>query len=157
MSKIILIALSLTSILAAGELTTKKSLNLAAVKVMANAAEAEAKNRNVDVTICIVDENATVIFIQKGDKAGINTLAYATKKARHSALFGSPSMNAADQLKNGSLSVLVAPESFPNQGGLPIKIDGKTIGAISTSGAASEIDEAIAQAGIDALMAWLKN
>ena len=145
-----------TALLQAGELTTKKSLNLPAIKIMVAAAEAEAKIRKVDVTICIVDENATIIFLQKGDTAGINTIAYAQKKARHSALFGSPSKNAAEQLKNGSLGVLVAPESFPNQGGLPIKIDGKTIGAISTSGAASEIDEAIAQAGIDALLAWLK-
>ena len=144
------------SVIFAGELTTKKALNLSAVKVMVAAAEAEAKNRKVDVSICIVDENATVIFLQKGEIAGINTLAYAQKKARHSALFGSPSKNAADQLKAGSLGVLVAPEAFPNQGGLPIKIDGKTIGGISTSGAASEIDEAIAQAGIDALLAWLK-
>ena len=143
-------------LLHAGELTTKKSLNLGAVKVMVAAAEAEAKTRNVEVTLCIVDENATVIFLQKGDRPGINTLQYAQKKARHAALFGSPSKNAADQLKSGNLQVLIQPDSFPNQGGLPIKIDGKTIGAISASGAASEIDEAVAQAGIDALLAWLK-
>ena len=41
---------------------------------------------------------------------------------------------------------------FPNQGGLPIKVDGQTIGAMAASGAKSEIDEAIAQAGIDALL-----
>ena len=140
----------------AGELTARKSLNLAAVKAMVAGAEAEAKNRKVDVTICIVDENATVIFLQKGDRAGLNTLQYAQKKARHSALYGSPSKNAQDQLKNGDISVLIRPEAFPNQGGLPIKIDGQTIGGISASGAASEIDEAIAQAGIDALLAWLK-
>lgn len=156
MFKFLSTALLAASLLSAGELTTKKSLNLSAVKIMVAAAEAEARNRKVDVSICIVDENATVIFLQKADNIGINTLAYAQKKARHSALFSSPSKNAADQLKSGNLSTLVAPESFPNQGGLPIKIDGKTIGAISTSGAASEIDEAIAQAGIDALMVWLK-
>ena len=160
MFKILSLSLLLGSLplmlMAAGELTTRKSLNLAAVKTMVAAAEAEAKTRKVDVTICIVDENATVIFLQKGDRAGINTLQYAQKKARHSALYGSPSKNAADQLKAGDISVLTRPEAFPNQGGLPIKIDGQTIGGISASGAASEIDEAIAQAGIDALLAWLK-
>src|SRR4051812_2632305 len=80
----------------AGELTTKKSLNLAAIKVMVAAAEAEAQNRKVQVSLCIVDENATVIFLQKADGAGINTLQYAQKKARHSALYGSPSKNAAE-------------------------------------------------------------
>ena len=34
---------------------------------------------------------------------------------------------------------------------LCIKVDGKTIGGIAASGAKSEIDEAIAQAGLDAV------
>jgi glc operon protein GlcG len=140
----------------AGELTTKKSLNLAAIKTMVAAAEAEAQTRKVQVSLCIVDEEAVVIFLQKADGAGINTLQYAQKKARHSALYRSPSKNAADSLKAGNLQVLIQPESFPNQGGLPIRVDGQVIGAIAASGAASEIDEAIAQAGIDALLAWLK-
>jgi glc operon protein GlcG len=55
-------------------------------------------------------------------------------------------------LKNGNLVVLVQPDAFPNQGGLPIKVDGQTIGAIGVSGAASEVDEAIGQAAIDALL-----
>ena len=70
-------------LLPAGELTAKKSLNLGAIKTMVAAAEAEAKNRKVEVSLCIVDENATVIFLQKADGAGINTLQYAQKKARH--------------------------------------------------------------------------
>ena len=41
---------------------------------------------------------------------------------------------------------------FPNQGGLPIKVDGQTIGGIAASGSKSENDEAVAQAGIDALL-----
>ena len=55
-------------------------------------------------------------------------------------------------MKNGNLGVLVYPGAFPNQGGLPIKVDGRTIGAIAASGAASEVDEAIAQTAIDALL-----
>ena len=61
-------------------------------------------------------------------------------------------MNTATQLKSGETQVLVFPEAFPNQGGLPIKVDGQTIGGIAASGAASEVDEAIAQAAIDALL-----
>ena len=50
------------------------------------------------------------------------------------------------------MTVLDFPQYFPNQGGLPIKVDGQTIGGIAASGAKSEIDEAIAQAGLDALL-----
>jgi glc operon protein GlcG len=47
---------------------------------------------------------------------------------------------------------MAMPEFFPNQGGLPIIMDGQILGGIAASGAKSEIDEAIAQAGIDALL-----
>src|SRR5579864_8681270 len=134
----------------ATDLPSKKYLNLAAIKTMVAAAEAEAKTRNVEVTICVVDESGNLLFLQKADGASINTIQFAQKKARHAAFYQSPSKDGADALKKGNLDVLAFPDFFPNQGGLPIKVDGQTIGAISASGAKSEIDEAIAQAGIDA-------
>jgi glc operon protein GlcG len=136
----------------AADLPQKPVLNLAAIKTMVAAAEAEAVKRNVQVTICIMDDNANILFLQKADKPGVNTIQYAQRKARHSAIYGQPSKAAADRLKNGDLSVLAMPDSFPNQGGLPIRVDGKLIGSIAASGAPSEVDEAIAQAAIDALL-----
>jgi glc operon protein GlcG len=136
----------------AAELATKKALNLAAIKTMVAAAEAEAARQNVQVTICIVDDSGNLLFLQKGDGAPLNTIQFAQKKARHSAFYKSPSRNGADALKKGNLAVLAFPDFFPNQGGLPIQVEGQTIGGISASGAKSEIDEAIAQAGLDALL-----
>jgi glc operon protein GlcG len=149
-----LVALLLTSItlILAADLPTKKWLNLAAVKTMVAAAEAEAQKRNVQVTICIVDESGNLLFLQKADGAALNTINFAQKKARYAALYKRPSKSAADQLKKGDLQILAFPDGFPNQGGLPIKVDGQTLGGIAASGAASEIDEAIAQAAIDALL-----
>jgi glc operon protein GlcG len=149
-----LVALLLTSmtLILAADLPTKKWLNLAAVKTMVAAAEAEAQKRNVQVTICIVDESGNLLFLQKADGAALNTINFAQKKARYAALYKRPSKSAADQLKKGDLQILAFPDGFPNQGGLPIKVDGQTLGGIAASGAASEIDEAIAQAAIDALL-----
>jgi glc operon protein GlcG len=152
MSKLVALLVTLITLTSAADLPSKKYLNLAAIKTMVAAAEAEAQKRNVQVTICIVDESANLLFLQKADNAGLNTIQFAQKKARHAALYGRPSKSAADQLKSGDLQVLAFPDAFPNQGGLPIKVDGRTIGAIAASGAPSEVDEAIAQAGIDALM-----
>ncbi len=144
--------LLLTMSISAADLPTKKTLNLAAIKTMVAAAEAEIEKRNVRVTICILDDAANLLFFQRGDGTSINTVQFAQRKARHAALYGRPSKAAQDQLKNGDLSVLAFPDAFPNQGGLPIKVDGQTIGAIAVSGAPSEVDEAIAQAAIDALL-----
>jgi len=136
----------------AEELPAKKYLNLAAIKLMVATAEAEAQKRNVQVTICIVDESGNLLFFQKGDRPNLTTIAYAQKKARHAALYGRPSRTSAESLKNGNMSVLAMPDQFPNQGGVPIQVDGHTIGGIACSGAASEVDEAIAQAAVDALL-----
>ena len=144
-----LVIMTLTS---AADLPTRKTLNLAAIKTMVSAAEAEAQKRNVHVTICIVDESGNLLFLQKGDGAGLNTIQFAQKKARHSAFYNQPSKAAADQLKNGNMGVLAYPNAFPNQGGLPIQVDGEAIGGIGVSGAPSEVDEAIGRTAIEALL-----
>ncbi|MBL0159972.1 MAG: heme-binding protein [Bryobacterales bacterium] len=153
MLKLVSLLLFTSIVLMAVELPSRKYLNLNAIKTMVAAAEAEAQKRNVQVTICIVDESGNLLFLQKGDGASLNTILFAQKKARHSAAFRSPSKNAADNLKKGELGVLAYPDGFPNQGGLPIKVDGLTIGGIAISGAASDVDEAIAQVAIDVLAA----
>lgn len=144
--------LSSTMPVAAADLPQKRYLNLAAIKTMAAAVEAEAAKRNVQVTFCIMDENANVLFLQKADGAGTNTIQFAQRKARHSAIYRQPSKASADRLKGGDLFVLSMPDAFPNQGGLPIRVEGIVIGSIGVSGAASEVDEAIGQAAIDALL-----
>jgi glc operon protein GlcG len=136
----------------AADLPSRKYLNLAAIKTLAAAAETEAQKRNVQVTICIVDESGNLLFLQKADGVGLTTIQFAQRKARQAALYGRPSKTAADNLKNGNLGVLVYPDAFPNQGGVPIQVDGQTIGGIACSGAASEVDEAISLAAVDALL-----
>ena len=152
MLKLVTLLLAFAALTPADDLPSRKWLNLAAIKTIAAGAEAEAQKRNVQVTICIVDENGNLLFLQKADGAGITTIQFAQKKARYAALYGRPSKALADQLKAGNLAVLTLPDAFPNQGGVPVKVDGKTIGAVACSGAASEVDEAVAQAGIDALL-----
>jgi glc operon protein GlcG len=152
MLKYMVLVVSLIMFASAAELPSKKYLNLAAIKAMVASAEAEAQRQNVQVTICIVDESGNLLFLEKGDSAPLNTITWAQKKARHAAFYKSPSKDAADTVKKGNVEALAFPDFFPNQGGLPIIIDGQILGGISASGAKSEIDEAIAQAGIDALL-----
>lgn len=153
MFKLAALLLVSSVVIAAIDLPSKKYLNLAAIKTMVSAAEAEAQKRNVQVTICIVDESGNLLYLQKADGASLNTIQFAQMKARHAAAFRSPSKNAADQIKRGEMQVLAFPDGFPNQGGLPIKVDSQTLGGMGVSGAPSEVDEAIGQVAIDALLA----
>jgi glc operon protein GlcG len=151
MFKLLIAMLSLAAVMLAADLPTRKELNLVTIKTMVAAAEAEAKKQNVEVTICIVDDSGNLLFFEKADAAALNTIEFAQKKARHAAYYKSPSREGAEAVKKGNLDVLAFPNFFPNQGGLPIQVDGQTIGGIAASGAKSEIDEAIAQAGLDAV------
>jgi glc operon protein GlcG len=150
MRKLLFVLLMVAAALPAADLPTKKYLDLATIKIMVAAAESEAKKRDVQVTICIVDDSGNLLFLEKADGASLNTIQFAQKKARHAAAYGSPSKDGADSIKKGSVEALSFPDFFPNQGGLPIKVDGHTIGGIAASGAKSEIDEAISQAALDA-------
>jgi glc operon protein GlcG len=152
MLKLILTMLSLLTVASVNDLPTKNVLNLATIKTMVAAAEAEAKRQNVEVTICIVNEGGNPLFLEKADGATLNIIEFAQRKARHSALYGSPSREHAEEIKKGNVGALAFLDFFPAQGGLPIQVDGQIIGGIAASGAKSEIDEAIAQAGLDALL-----
>ena len=152
MLKLVVLFLSVVFLASAADLPSKKYLNLAALKTMVAAAETEAQKRNVQVTICIMDESGNLLFLQKADGAGLSTIQFAQKKAKYAALYGRPSKVAEDSLKSGNLGVLVFPDGFPNQGGVPIRVDDKVIGAVACSGAASEVDEAISQMAINALL-----
>jgi hypothetical protein len=68
------------------------------------------------VTICIVDDGGSLLFLQKGEGAGPNTVQFA-QKARYAALYRRPSKAAADSLAKGNMAVLAFPEGFPNWGG----------------------------------------
>jgi glc operon protein GlcG len=107
MFKLVVLVLASTTLILAADLPSKKWLNLAALKTMVAGAEAEAQKRNVQVTLCIVDENGNVLFLQKSDGAAITAIQFAQKKARYAALYKRPSKAAADQLKKGELQILV--------------------------------------------------
>jgi glc operon protein GlcG len=83
MFNLLFVVLTLFGAVPSNDLPTKKYLDLAAIKTMVAAAEGEAKKRNVDVTICVVEDSGNLLFLQKGDTAPINTIEFAQKKARH--------------------------------------------------------------------------
>jgi glc operon protein GlcG len=74
-------------------------------------------------------------------------------KARTAAIYRRPSKDFEEQVKNGRVSALALAGGVPLQGGLPIKVDGVVIGAISASGNTPQEDEDIAAAGLAAIEA----
>jgi glc operon protein GlcG len=129
------------------ELPTKKVLTLGMAKKLVAAAEAEAKKRGATVVIAVVDDGGQLIFLERLDDTQVASVEVAIGKARTAAIFRRPSKVFEDQVKNGRVAALALPGATPLQGGIPITVEGKVIGAIGASGNSPQEDEEIALAG----------
>ena len=131
---------------------TKPMLELADVKAIAAAAEAEAQKNHWAVTIAIVDDGGHALWLQRLDGAPAISAQIATAKAHTAALGRRESKAYEDVINQGRTSFLSAPTlQGMLEGGVPIFKDGQCLGAVGVSGVKSPEDAQIAKAGIAAL------
>jgi uncharacterized protein GlcG (DUF336 family) len=133
-------------------MNTKSFLELADVKAIAAAAEAEALKNRWAVTIAIVDDGGHLLWLQRLDGAAPISAHIAPAKANTAAVGRRESKVYEDMINGGRLSFLSAPDlKGLLEGGVPIVKDGNVIGAVGVSGVKSTEDAQIARAGIAAL------
>ena len=131
---------------------TRSSLELADVKKIAAAAEAEAMLNNWAVTIAIADEGGHLLHLQRLDGAPPVSAHIAPAKAHTAALGRRESKVYEDVINGGRTSFLSAPTiQGLLEGGVPIMKDGFCLGAVGVSGVKSSEDSQIAKAGIAAI------
>jgi glc operon protein GlcG len=131
---------------------TKQFLELADVKAMMAAAEAEALANKWAVAIAIVDDGGHLLALQRLDGAAAISSQIAPAKAQTAALGRRESRLYEEMINGGRVSFLSAPGlQGLLEGGVPILKDGQCIGAVGVSGVKSTEDAQIARAGIAAL------
>ena len=131
---------------------TTFSLQLADLKAIAAAAEAEALKNHWAVTIAIVDVGGHLLWLQRLDGAPPISAHIAPAKAHTAALGRRETKVYEDVINGGRYSFLSAPEiQGMLEGGVPIVKDGECIGAIGVSGVKSSEDVQIGRAGLDAI------
>jgi glc operon protein GlcG len=134
-----------------GELPDKKVLTLEAARKIASVAEAEARKKNARVVIAIVDDGGYLILLERLNDTQVASVNVGIAKARTAAIFRRPSKVFEDQIRDGRIAALALPDAAPLQGGIPIIVEGKVIGAIGVSGETPSEDEEIAKAGAGAI------
>ncbi len=138
---------------AQGEVPT---LTLEAARAIIAGAAAEAQRVNAPGgAIAVVDEGGHLVALERWSGTFPAAAQISTGKARTAALFRKPTKVFEDAINKGRTAMTALPESVltPLQGGVPIAVDGKVIGAVGMSGAASaQQDEELAQAGINAYL-----
>jgi glc operon protein GlcG len=120
-------------------------------KKAAAAALAEARKNNWTMAAAIVDTAGDLVYFEKVDGTQAASTDIAMDKARSAVRFKRPTKALQDVLAAGGegLRMLALQGAVPVEGGIPLIMDGKIIGAIGVSGGASTQDGQCAKAGAD--------
>jgi uncharacterized protein GlcG (DUF336 family) len=117
------------------------------------AAELEAAKNTWQVAITILDSGGNIVMFHKIDNTQLSAVTVSEGKARTALEFKRPSKALDDAIAAGGagMRLLALKNITPLEGGLPVVVDGRIIGAIGVSGALSSQDAQVAKVGADAL------
>ncbi|THJ20190.1 MAG: hypothetical protein CAF45_015095 [Nitrospira sp. CG24E] len=147
----------LASISYAESVTDKRGLTLEGAKKVIAATVAEAKRVNAPGgSIAVVDDGGNLLALERLDQTFAASANISIGKARTAALFKKPTKLFEDVIKGGRTPMIALGGDLQNftplQGGIPIEWEGKIVGAVGVSGAASaQQDEELAIIGAKSL------
>jgi glc operon protein GlcG len=128
-------------------------ISLEQAKKVVAAAEAESTKNKWNMVIVVLDTGGHVVMLERMDGTQLGSIGAAEDKATSAVLYRRPTKVFQDLVAKGGANIrlLGLRGASVLEGGIPIIVDGKLIGAVGVSGAASEQDAQVAQAGADAL------
>jgi uncharacterized protein GlcG (DUF336 family) len=128
-------------------------ITLEQAKKVVVGAEAEAKKNNWNVVIAVLDSGGNIVMLQRMDGTQFGSIEVAREKAYSAVAYRRPTKVFQDLIEQGGVHMRLLRLSGASvlEGGIPITVDGKLIGAVGVSGVTSQQDAQIARAGIEAL------
>jgi glc operon protein GlcG len=130
-----------------------ETINLELARKAADAAAAEARKNNWFMAISVVGPTGDLVFFQKMDNTQYASVTIAQHKARTAAIFRRPTKAFEENLGKGFEFIyqMTLDGMIGSQGGVPLVVGGKIVGAIGCSGGAGSQDLQTCMAGVDAL------
>ncbi|MGZ3495112.1 MAG: GlcG/HbpS family heme-binding protein [Thermodesulfobacteriota bacterium] len=129
------------------------SINLDTAKKIAASAITEARKHHWTMAVAVIDTGGHLVYFEKMDGTQTGSVRVAISKGRSAVLFKRPTKAFQDMVAAGGegLRMLRLEGAIPIEGGLPLLMDGKIVGAIGVSGGTSQQDGVVAKAGADTL------
>jgi uncharacterized protein GlcG (DUF336 family) len=126
------------------------SITVEMAKQLAAPAIAEARKNQWTMAVAIVDISGALVYFEKMDDTQNGSVGVSIAKARSAALFKRATKVFQDGLAAGGagLRILALEGAVPIEGGVPIVVGGKIVGAIGVSGGTSDQDGAVAAAAL---------
>ena len=123
-------------------------VTLEAARKIAGPALAEARKNGWTMAVAIVDPAGDLVYFERMDNTQLGSINTAILKARSAARFKRPTKVFQDMVASGGegLRALGLDGAMVVEGGVPLVMDGKIVGAIGTSGGTSAQDGQCANA-----------
>jgi uncharacterized protein GlcG (DUF336 family) len=153
-SLIVSVAVLLTAVTAGAQAPPEYGapINLEQAKKIMAGAEAEANKNKWPMVITILDSGGNVVMVQRLDNAQWGSVDISREKAKSAVALRRPTKALQDAVAQGGVNLRLLTIGYSVlEGGIPIIVGGKVIGAVGVSGGTSPQDAQVAQAGIDAL------
>jgi len=140
------------------QLLSHKDLSLATALAIATGAAEHCKAQKFTVSVTVVGREAQILVQLRGDGSPPHTIENSYRRAYTALTYRKPTVDVEKEVRADPLDPLVhLTLVMPAQGGLPIKVNGDTIGGVAVSGSpAGTTDQGCAQAGIDKVADQLK-
>jgi glc operon protein GlcG len=124
---------------------------LAAAKRITASAMSEANRIGVPMVVAVTDQTGVLLYLERHDNAILAGVMVAQEKAKSAAIFKRPTKAFEDVIGGGGSGnrVLGLAGAVPIEGGLPVIVDGKVVGAIGVSGGTGAQDGQVARAGLE--------
>ena len=149
------LALGLTAMVATGAALAQtptpygSPVTLDMAKKCLAAGEDFSKKNNFLMAIAVVDTAGHLVAFSKMDQTQTASVRIAQEKAITAANFRRPSKVFEDAVKDRP--AVLGLGVMPIEGGIPINIDGKIVGAVGASGGTAPQDGTVSRACLDAL------
>ena len=129
------------------------NINLEMARKVIAAAVVDSRRQNLPMAIAVVDTAGQLVAFERMDNTQTASIAVSQDKAVSAATYRRPTKVFQDVLAAGGVGLRVLTLRGANavEGGLPLIVDGKIIGAVGVSGGTSDQDGVVAKAGVDAL------
>ena len=128
-------------------------MNLEVAAKAVNAAMAEAKKNGWNLAIAVTTNGGHLVHFSRMDNTQFGSIKIAQHKARAAATFKRPTKAFADAIaaNPANVALLSLDDVIASEGGIPLMLNGKMIGAIGCSGATGAQDGVACTAGANAL------
>jgi len=148
---ICIIYVTFISLISLSQICSAETLSLDLAKKISSRAQQYAAKKSWKVSVAIVNSEGNLVSFERTDGSYVGSIESAQEKAVSSNAFQRPTSAFVEAVKSGRQGLLSGKNIVAIEGGVPLVIKGKHVGAIGISGAKAIEDEEIANDAVKAI------